>query len=218
MNEFTPTERTRLSRHPERGVFDVEQVYSILDEGYICHVGFTLNQQPYVIPTAYGRSGKLLFIHGSAASRMLGSLAQSIDVCATVTLVDGFVLARSAFRHSMNYRSVVILGKARLITDVAQKLEALRCITNHVVPARWEEVRPPNEGELSSTNVLELPLDEVSAKVRSGPPLDVPNDLDRPVWAGVVPVRTEVGDLAPDRVRPDAPPFDPRRFKRFGKV
>jgi uncharacterized protein len=217
MNEFTPTDRTRVVRHPERGVYDVAQVYSILDEGYICHVGFAVDQQPYVIPTAYGRSGDLFFIHGSAVSRMLRSLAQSINVCATVTLVDGLVLARSAFRHSMNYRSVVIVGTARLVTDATEKMDALRCITNHVVPARWEEVRPPNESEFASTSVLALPLNEVSAKVRSGPPLDLASDLSIPVWAGVVALRTEPGELTPDRVRPDVPEIDPRRFKRFAK-
>ena len=169
METIAATNRTRVVRHAERGVYDREQIHSILDEGYVCHVGFAVDGQPYVLPTAYGRSGDLLYIHGSAASRMLRSLAQGVAVCVTVTLVDGFVLARAAFRHSMNYRSVVVLGAARLVTDPGEKMAALRCFTNHVVPDRWEEVRPPNETEMRSTSVLALPLDEASAKVRLGP-------------------------------------------------
>jgi uncharacterized protein len=215
MQIFTPTERTKVRRHAERGVYDMEQICAILDEGYICNLGFTVDGQPCVIPTAYGRSGNHIYLHGSAASRTLCSLAEGITVCATVTLVDGFVLARSAFRHSINYRSVVILGKARLVTDREEKMEALRCFTNHVVPNRWEEVRSPNETELLKTSVLSLPIDEASAKVRSGPPLDLEDDFSIPVWAGVVPVRTQLGEPVPDaHVLPSIPVFERRRLDR----
>lgn len=219
MQALAPTRRTQVGRHPERGVYDIEQINSILDEGYICDLGFTIDGQPYVIPTAYGRSGSQIYIHGSAASRTVLSLAEKIDVCATVTLVDGFVLARSAFRHSINYRSVVILGKARFVTDREEKVEALRCLTNHLVPGRWEEVRPPNETELLKTGVLSLSLDEASAKVRSGPPLDLEDDYPVPVWAGVVPVRAQVGEPVPDaHLLPAVQVVDKRRFDRVPKV
>src|SRR5579863_1100609 len=216
MSAITTTNRTRVLRHPERGVYDIERIHAILDEGYLCHVGFTIEGQPYVIPTAYARSGDQMYIHGSAASRMLRSLAQGVAVCVTVTLVDGFVLARSAFRHSMNYRSVVILGTARLVTDPAEKMAALRCFTNHVVPDRWEEVRRPNEKEMLSTTVLALPLEEASAKVRSGPPLDTEDDWSVPVWAGVVPLRTQLGEPIPDgHVPAGVAAVDKRRFTRY---
>lgn len=215
MRAFTPTDRMQVRRHAERGVYDMEQIYSILDEGYICDLGFAVDGQPFVIPTAYGRSGNQIYVHGSAASRTVRSLAGGIDVCLAVTLVDGFVLARSAFRHSINYRSVVIMGKARLVTDRTEKMGALRCFTNHLVPGRWEEVRPPNETEMMSTSVLSLPLDEVSAKVRSGPPLDLEDDYSIPVWAGVVPVRTQVGQpVADSHVLPGISAVDTRRFHR----
>jgi len=198
MRAFTPTQRSEVRRHAERGVYDMDQVYSILDEGYVCHLGFVADGQPYVIPTAYGRSGNEMYIHGSAASRTIASLAQGIDACATVTLVDGLVLARSAFRHSINYRSVVVLGRARLITDPGEKTNALRCFTNHIVPGRWEEVRLPNKTEMMKTSVLALPLNEVSAKARSGPPLDPDDDYVWPVWAGIVPIQTHIGNPIPD--------------------
>jgi uncharacterized protein len=215
MQAFIPTERTQLRRHPERGVYDLEQIYAILDEGYICHLGFSINGQTYVVPTAYGRFGNQIYLHGSAASRTLRSLAQAIDVCATVTLVDGFVLARSAFRHSINYRSVVVLGQARLVRDGAEKMEALRTITNHLAPRRWEQVRPPNRTEMMQTSVLSLPLNEVSAKMRSGPPLDLEDDYPIPVWAGVVPVRTQVGaPIADHDLLAGISEIDPRTFER----
>jgi nitroimidazol reductase NimA-like FMN-containing flavoprotein (pyridoxamine 5'-phosphate oxidase superfamily) len=167
----------------------------------VCHVGFVLDGQPYVIPTGYVRVEDRLYIHGSAASRMLRSLADGIDVCVTVTLLDGFVLARSAFHHSMNYRSVVVLGRARPVTEAEEKVGALRAFTNHVVPGRWEEVRQPTEQELKATSVLALPLAEVSAKVRSGGPIDDEADYALPVWAGVVPVSTQRGTPVPDPAR-----------------
>jgi nitroimidazol reductase NimA-like FMN-containing flavoprotein (pyridoxamine 5'-phosphate oxidase superfamily) len=198
MDTYTPTHRSQVRRLPKRGVYDKAQVRAILDEGFVCHAGFVVDGQPYVIPTGYGRAGDLIYIHGSAASRMLRTFDSGVDVCVTVTLIDGFVLARSAFHHSMNYRSVVVLGRARPVTDREEKLAALRAITNHIVPGRWEEVRPPTEQELKATSVLALPLEEVSAKVRTGGPIDDEEDYALPVWAGVVPLRQQVGDLIPD--------------------
>jgi len=195
---YAPTERTQLKRLPKRASYDQAQIHAILDEGFFCHVGFVVGGQPYVIPTGYARSGEQLYIHGSAASRMLRTLAQGVDVCVTVTLLDGLVLARSAFHHSMNYRSVVVLGKAQLVTDPEEKWVALRCFTNHVVAGRWEQVRQPAEQEMKATTVLVLPLKEVSAKVREGPPLDDEEDYALPVWAGVVPVTPQLGEPVPD--------------------
>jgi len=198
MDQYTPTERTRVRRLPKRGVYDKAQIHAILDEGRICHVGFAVDGQPFVVPTGYVRVGDRVYIHGSAASRMLRTLAQGIDVCVTVTLLDAFVLARSAFHHSMNYRSVIVLGRARQVTDTGEKLDALHAFTNHIVAGRWEEVRPPTEQELMGTSVLALALDEVSAKVRTGPPIDDEEDYSLPVWAGQVPIETRYGDPVPD--------------------
>jgi nitroimidazol reductase NimA-like FMN-containing flavoprotein (pyridoxamine 5'-phosphate oxidase superfamily) len=191
---FAPTGRTTLKRLPQRGSYDREQVYRILDEGFICHVGFADGGgQPYVIPTAYGRVGDKLYLHGSAASRMARALAGGIPVCVTVTLVDGLVLARSAFHHSINYRSVVILGAATMVEAAEEKMTALRAFTEHVIPGRWDDVREPNEQELKGTTVLALPLTEVSAKVRTGPPKDDEEDYAIPVWAGELPLRVVAG-------------------------
>src|ERR1700746_228700 len=159
-----PTSRTRVGREPGRGVYDRDPVYRILDEGFICHVGFNLDGQPFVIPTSYGRSGDNLYIHGSAASRMLRNLDKGIPVCITVTLLDGLVLARSVFNHSMNYRSVVILGTATLVDDPAEKIAALRVLSEHILPHRWDDVRQPSEQELKATSVLRIPIKEFSAK------------------------------------------------------
>ncbi len=177
MDAFTPTGRTTVRRLAKRGVYDKDEVYAILDEGFVCHVGFAIEGQPYVIPTGYARSGDQIFLHGSAASRMLRSIGEGLDVCVTVTLVDGFVLSRSAFHHSMNYRSVVMLGRARVVEDPAEKMTAMQCFTNHILPERWEEVRQPSEQELKATMVLALPLEEVSAKVRKGPPVEDEGDI-----------------------------------------
>lgn len=196
--KLTPTQRTQIKRVPQRGNYEREVIYQILDEGLICHVGFAIDNQPYVIPTAYGRVDDQLYIHGSPASRMLRSLQTGIEVCVTVTLLDGLVLARSAFHHSMNYRSVVIFGTATLVKDAEQKLAALQAFTDHVVPKRWEEVRPPNRQELQGTLVLSLPLTEASAKVRTGPPLDDEADYDLPVWAGVLPLKLMAGEAIAD--------------------
>jgi uncharacterized protein len=214
MSTYTPTERTQVKRLPKRAVYDKAQVHAILDEGFVCHVGFTADGQPYVIPTLYARVGERIYFHGSAASRMLRSAGDGVRVCLTVTLVDGFVLARSAFHHSMNYRSVVVLGSARLVTEPGEKWEALHRLTNHIVPGRWEEVRQPSDQELKATSVLALDLDEVSAKVRTGPPADDEEDYALPVWAGVVPVEIAFGELVPDsRLLPGVPEIDSSRLK-----
>ena len=203
---YTPTPRTRLVREAERAVYDRAVAYEILDEGFICHVGFTLDGQPFVIPTSYGRSGDNLYIHGSAASRMLRTLDQAVPVCVTVTLLDGLVLARSIFNHSMNYRSVVILGTASAVTDPAEKLEALRLLSEHILPGRWEQSRLPNERELKATSVLRLPIDEFSAKVRQGPVVDDVDDYSFPTWAGVIPLTTVPGTpITDDRCDPNFP-------------
>lgn len=198
MSEFAPTERTQVKRLPKRGKYDAETVYKILDEGFVCHVGFVADGQPYVIPTNYGRIGDTLYLHGSAASRMLRSLSAGIPVCVTVTLVDGLVLARSAFHHSVNYRSVVILGTATLVDEPTEKMEALRLFTEHIMKGRWDEIRWPNEQELKGTLVLALPLEEVSAKVRVGGPVDDEEDYALPVWAGVLPLAQTKGQPVPD--------------------
>lgn len=209
MNEFTPTERTTLKRLPKRGAFDRETVYGILDEGFVCHVGFVVEGQPFVIPTAYGRAGDELFIHGSRASRMLKTLREGVPVCVTVTLLDGLVMARSAFHHSMNYRSVVVFGTARVVESEEEKTSALRAFTDHVAPARWNEVRPPNPQELNATLVLSLRLDEASAKVRTGPPVDDEEDYLLPVWAGVIPLAVNAGEVVPDPRLPAGTPLSP---------
>jgi hypothetical protein len=188
-----PTSRTRVVREPERGVYDRDAVYRILDEGFICHVGFNLDGQPFVIPTSYGRLGDNLYIHGSAASRMLRNLDKGIPVCVTVTLLDGLVLARSIFNHSMNYRSVVVLGTAMVVQDPGEKLEALHRISEHILPGRWAESRQPNERELKATFALRVPISEFSAKVRQGPPIDDEEDYDFRTWAGVIPLETVAG-------------------------
>jgi nitroimidazol reductase NimA-like FMN-containing flavoprotein (pyridoxamine 5'-phosphate oxidase superfamily) len=212
------TARTALGRYPVRGVFDRAAIDRILDEGFVCHVAFVVDGQPYAIPTAYARVGDALYVHGSTASRMLRSLAGGADVCVTVTLVDGLVLARSAFHHSMNYRSVVVLGRARLVTDPAEKRDALRAFTNHIVKERWEELRPVTDQELAATSVLALPIAEASAKVRSGPPKDDAEDLDWPAWAGVIPLEVRVGaPVADEHVRDGLAPPAPPRTSRAGR-
>jgi hypothetical protein len=189
---YTPTPRTRLVREADRAVYDRDAVYRILDEGFLCHVGFAVEGQPFVIPTSYGRKDDCLFIHGSAASRMLRQMKESVPVCVTVTLLDGLVLARSIFNHSMNYRSVVVLGKATLVDDPAEKIEALRLLSEHIIPGRWADSRQPNEREIKATSVLRLPIEEFSAKVRSGPVIDDEEDYSFPTWAGVVPLEMKV--------------------------
>jgi nitroimidazol reductase NimA-like FMN-containing flavoprotein (pyridoxamine 5'-phosphate oxidase superfamily) len=198
--DFPQTQRTTLKRLPKRAAYDRELVYAVLDEGFICHVGFAVDGQPFVIPTGYARVADQLFIHGSQVSRMLRTLASGIDVCITVTLVDGLVLARSAFHHSINYRSVVMFGRATIVEDRAAKLAALLAFSEQVIPGRWNDVRAPTEAELKATTVLRLPLVEVSAKVRTGPPIDDDEDYALDVWAGVLPLKIAAG----------APISDPR--------
>jgi nitroimidazol reductase NimA-like FMN-containing flavoprotein (pyridoxamine 5'-phosphate oxidase superfamily) len=193
-----PTPRTRVVREPDRGVYDRETAYKILDEGFICHVGFAVDGQPFVIPTSYGRNDDSLFIHGSAASRMLRRMKDGVPVCVTVTLLDGLVLARSVFNHSMNYRSVVILGRATLVDDPAEKLAALRVLAEHIIPGRWGDARQPNERELKATSVLRVPIEEFSAKVRTGPPIDDEEDYLFPTWAGVIPLEMSAGQAIND--------------------
>ena len=201
--EIIQTGRTRLKRLPKRGAFDRETIYSILDEALICHVGFAVDGQPYVIPTGFARIDDDLYIHGSSASRMLRNLATGVDVCVTVTLLDGLVLARSAFHHSMNYRSVVILGKAALVEDADEKNKALEAFTEHIIPGRWAEVRWPTELELKATSVLKLPIDEASAKIRTGDPKDDEEDYAMDVWAGVLPLELQYGAAVRDARLPD---------------
>jgi uncharacterized protein len=214
MSQFTPTERTQVKRLPKRGNYERETVYSILDTAFVCHVGFSVDGQPFVIPTNYGRSGDTLYLHGSAASRMLKTLSGGVPVCVTVTHVDGLVLARAAFHHSVNYRSVVILGKAQLVEDPAEKMEALRIFTEHVMKGRWNDVRIPTEQELKATTVLSLPLEEVSAKVRTGGPIDDEADYALPVWAGVLPLETVAKPPVPDAQRKNDPPI-PEYLKNY---
>jgi nitroimidazol reductase NimA-like FMN-containing flavoprotein (pyridoxamine 5'-phosphate oxidase superfamily) len=199
MEQLAPTERTTLKRLPKRGTYDTSTIYSILDAGFICHVGFVIDGRPYVIPTGYARAGDKLYIHGSTASRMLRALAGGIDVCVTVTLVDGIVLARSAFHSSINYRSVVIFGVASPVEEPHPKLEALRALSEHIIPGRWDEVRKPTESEMQATTVLALPLIEASAKVRTGPPIDDAEDYDLEVWAGELPLELMPGSPLPMR-------------------
>ena len=213
---FSPTSRSAVRRLPKRASYERETVYGILDEGFVCHVGFVVDGQPFVIPTGYARLGDVLYVHGARASRMLRELARGADVCVTVTLVDGLVLARSAFHHSINYRSVVVFGRAALVEDEAEKSEALRALTEHIVPGRWPDVRWPNETELKATSVLRLPLGEASAKVRTGPPVDDEEDYALDVWAGVVPLRVEAGAPEPDPRLPAGvePPAYAARYTR----
>jgi len=192
-SNFTPSARTRVVREPHRGVYDRDAINRILDEGLICHVGFVVDGQPFVIPTLFGRDGDVLYIHGSVASRMLRNLEKGVPVSVTVTLLDGLVLARSIFNHSMNYRSVVILGTATLVSDQQQKLAALRAVSEHILPHRWDDVRQPSDKELKVTSVLRIPLDESSAKIRTGPPIDDEDDYSFPTWAGVIPLEMKTG-------------------------
>ena len=195
---YIRTPRTRLVREADRAVYDREAAYHILDEGFLCHVGFVADGQPFVIPTSYGRKDDSLYIHGSAASRMLRQMKECVPVCVTVTLLDGLVLARSIFNHSMNYRSVVVLGKARLVDDPAEKIEALRLLSEHIIPGRWAESRQPNERELKATSILQVPIEEFSAKVRQGPVIDDEEDYSFPTWAGVVPLQMVAGEPIDD--------------------
>jgi nitroimidazol reductase NimA-like FMN-containing flavoprotein (pyridoxamine 5'-phosphate oxidase superfamily) len=196
--------RTKVRRHPERGQYDAETVHAILDEGLICHLGFVVDGTPFVMPTMYARHGDVLYIHGSPASRMLKTAAGPGEVCLTVTLLDGLVMARSVFSHSMNFRSVVVVGEAVEVTEPAEKMLAFEALVEHVCPGRWADARQPSEKELQTTLVLRLALDEVSAKVRTGGPKDAEADLDLPVWAGEIPLATRaLPPVRHEQVRPE---------------
>jgi nitroimidazol reductase NimA-like FMN-containing flavoprotein (pyridoxamine 5'-phosphate oxidase superfamily) len=216
MSKFTPTERTKVRRLPDRGKYDSESVYGILDEAFVCHVGFIVEGQPYVIPTGFARVNDTLYIHGSAASRMLRTLADGVQVCVTITLIDGIVMARSGFHSSMNYRSVVILGRATQVEGRDEKLAALAAFSEQVMPGRWKDLRETSDAELKGTLVLTLPLKEVSAKVRTGPPKDDEVDYALPLWAGVVPLKVTAGNPIDDPRLPKGtePPDYARNYKR----
>jgi nitroimidazol reductase NimA-like FMN-containing flavoprotein (pyridoxamine 5'-phosphate oxidase superfamily) len=200
------TARTTVKRHPERGVYDAETIHAILDAGFLCHVGFVHEEQPFVIPTLYARMGDKLYLHGSPLSRMLQPVEGGIPLCVTVTHLDGLVLARSAFHHSVNFRSAVIVGRGYVVTDKAEKLASLSALVDQVVAGRSAEVRGPNPKELKTTQVLVIPLEEASAKVRTGPPLDARPDYASDIWAGVLPLRMEALPLVPDpRLKKDIP-------------
>lgn len=196
--EYQKTERNRVRRLPARASHEREAVHAILDAALVCHLGFVEDGQPFVIPTLHARDGDRVLVHGSSKSRTLLALAGGVDVCLTVTLIDGLVLARSAFHHSVNYRSVTVFGRATALDGDAAKNAALRAFTERLYPGRWDEVREPNPSELKATVVLSLPLDESVAKVRTGPPLDDAEDMEWPVWAGVVPLETSGGAPVPD--------------------
>jgi nitroimidazol reductase NimA-like FMN-containing flavoprotein (pyridoxamine 5'-phosphate oxidase superfamily) len=203
-DRYQRTERTRVRRLPERAAYDRATVHAILDEGFICHVGFVADGQPYVVPTGYARDGETLYLHGSTGSRL--GLRPGMDVCVTVTLLDGLVLARSAFHHSMNYRSVMAIGRTRPVIDPGEKEAALRALVEHIVPGRSDAVRGADRRELAATAVVALPLGEVSAKVRTGPPKDDDPDYELPIWAGVLPLALSPGRPVPDPVLDPAIP------------
>ena len=214
--QAAPSERSRVRQAPDRASYDMGAALAVLDEGVIAHVGIVHDGAPVVIPMAYGRDGRTVYLHGGNASRLLRAIGTGAEVCLTVTLVDGLVMARSAFKHSMNYRSVVVLGRGRAVTDPDELLAGLRAATSHNSPGRWDALRPPTRKELAATAVVALALDECSIKARSGGPLDFPEDLDQPVWAGVLPLRTVVGepvahdqpsDRPPPALKPSLPTF-----------
>lgn len=209
MTATAPSERSRVRRAPKRAEYERETIDAILDEAVVAHLGFVADGQPFVIPTLHARVGDEVLIHGSAASRMVTLLGAGVPACLTVTLVDGLVLARSAFHHSMNYRSVVVLGHARFVEGVEEREAALAAFTDKLVPGRWDEVRPPSRQELKGTRVLALPLTEASAKLRTGGPVDDDEDYNLDVWAGVVPLQTIRGALEPDERLRDGIPVSP---------
>lgn len=211
-----PSARTTVKRHPERGAYDREVIDSILDEALVCHVGFAVDGQPFVIPTIHARDGDVLYLHGSPGSRLLRNLRGGIEACVTVTLLDGLVLARSVYNHSMNYRSVVVIGRPGEVTDAEAKLRAMRCVVEHILPGRWDDARPPSEKEIKATTILSLPLSEASAKIRTGPPTDDEDDLGLPVWAGVLPLALESADPVPDEGVTSPPPGYVSGYERSG--
>lgn len=196
--DFKKTERNQVRRLAKRGKYDKESVYRILDEGSLCHIGFVADGQPFVIPTLFARLDDAIYVHGSQISRMLKTLSQGIDLCLTVTLVDGLVLARSAFHHSMNYRSAVVFGTGKLVDEVDEKLRALKAISDHLLPERWEDCREPNLKELNVTSVIRIEIEDASAKVREGMPIDDKEDYELPIWAGILPIRQSFGEPVRD--------------------
>lgn len=203
---FSPTERSTIQRLPSRGSYDRKEIYDILDQGILAHVGFTTARGPVVIPMGYARRGDTILLHGSAKSRLLNELTKGTDVCITLTLLDGLVLARSTFHHSMNYRSVVVFGRSSVIEDPREKNAALEHLVEHLVPGRGAEARGASEGELAATLVVEVPIAEASAKVRTGPPVDETKDLEIDIWAGVLPLRFETGEPIADEYTPKDKP------------
>ena len=203
MEHFPPSDRTTVKRLPKRAAYDQATIHAILDEGLVCHVSFTINGQPNVVPTIYVRIGESIYLHGSPASRMLQVLQRGEEVCVAVTIVDGLVLARSAFHHSINYRSVVLFGTGAEVREPDRKAEVLRALSDHLIPGRWDDVRQPSADELRKTLVVSVPIQEASAKVRTGPPLDDEPDYELPIWAGVLPLRLAAGSPIDDpRVKP----------------
>ncbi|VEP18429.1 putative flavin-nucleotide-binding protein [Hyella patelloides LEGE 07179] len=214
--ELQVTKRSKLRRLPKRGSQERELIYSILDEALVAHVGFITDNQPFVIPMAYGRTGDRLYLHGSSVSRLLKTLEQGVDVCFTVTLLDGLVIARSLFHHSMNYRSVVLFGKAKLVVSETDKMAALRAFTEQMLPGRWEDARLPNSQELKATNVLSFSIEEGSAKVRTGHPSDDAKDYALPIWAGQLPLNLTAGTPIPDsQLSPDI--ILPENLTHYGR-
>ena len=209
MEKTSITGRTKINRLPKRGFYDRETIFKILDDSFVCQIGFNIEGQVFVIPTLYGRRGDSIYIHGSKNSRMLEVFEKGEEICLTVTHVDGIVLARSAFHHSVNYRSAVIFGRPVMVTGSSEKKDALKIIMDHIIPGRWEDIREPNEKELNITSVFELKIHEASAKVRTGPANDDKEDLDLNVWAGVLPLNTAAGEPVenPD-MRVEAEPPD----------
>ncbi|MCB0630615.1 MAG: pyridoxamine 5'-phosphate oxidase family protein [Saprospiraceae bacterium] len=213
METFEKTSLNQVKRVPKRGHYDKDTVYGILDAACVGHVGFSMNDQPFVIPTIYGRDQDTLYFHGATTSRMLVQLQKGMPVCMTVTHVDGLILARSAFHHSMNYRSAVVFGTARLVEDT-DKLHALEVISEQILKGRWSEVRQPSEKELKATSVVALEIEQASAKVRTGPPVDDAEDYELPIWAGILPIHQAYGQPIedPDSRRPLAVPQSVRRI------
>ena len=197
-SSLTPTGRTLIGRMPERGFYDRKTLHSILDAGIVCHLGFSVEDRSFVIPTTYARRGDSVLFHGAPAARLFRQMETGREICLSVTLIDGLVLARSVFHHSLNYRSVVMFGAASEIAGLEEKREALQAITDHLAPNRWNEARKPTDGEVRATSVFSLPISEGSAKIREGPPVDLEEDMGYPVWAGCIPFRTVFGPAEPD--------------------
>ena len=198
MESTATTERTRIRRLPQRGAYDRDTIHAILDTGFVCHVGIVESGSPVVIPTAYARVGEAIVVHGSSKSRLMTTLGRGAEACVTVTHVDGFVMARSAFHHSINYRSVVLFGRGEAIEDATEKEAALHAFMERLHPGRWRAVRPPNAQELKATSVVRIPISEASAKLRTGGPIDDPEDMELEVWAGVVPLALTRGEAVRD--------------------